>query len=323
MDAQQPLVGFLRGLVAKGSSPNTVRSYGMTVGSWLVWIEDRGGDWSHPTRGEVRAYSAHLVDGLHNGRPTQSLRLSTIRSFYRWCLRNDLAVDARALTSIQRPRMGTRLPRVLEQKAVTALLDAAAVVVAPVAHHGRVAWRRRLLDMRDSAILEVMYAGGFRIAEVCAARLDGLDLKGRELRVLGKGDKWRIGLLNQHAAKALTLYVRRGRPALLQGQPDAGIIFLNDCGSPLGQRGLRLMFNRRAQAAGLPAGTSPHTLRHSFATHLLEGGADIRTVQELLGHSSLETTVIYTHVTPALAIAAYRVAHPRAKAPQPVQDAPG
>jgi site-specific recombinase XerD len=140
-------------------------------------------------------------------------------------------------------------------------------------------------------------------------------LSASKVTVIGKGDKWRVGLLNQHAAAALAFYLRRARPALLGGQPDSGGIFLNKFGAPLGQRGLRLMFDRRAQAAGLPAGTSPHTLRHSFATHLLEGGADIRTVQELLGHSSLQTTVVYTHVTPALSQAAYRDAHPRAKAP--------
>jgi integrase/recombinase XerC len=284
----------------------------MAVGSWLVWIEDRGGDWAHPTRGEVRAYAGHLLDGLGNGRTTQRNRMSAIRSFYRWCQRNDLDVDARALTSVQAPRIGTRLPRVLEQKAVAALLDGAAVRPRRLR-----STRRALLDVRDSAILEVMYAAGLRIAEVCAARLDGLDLERRRLRVLGKGDKQRIGLLNEHATAALAFYPRRSRPALLGSQPDSGIIFLNKFGTPLGQRGLRLMFDARAQAAGLPVGTSPHTLRHSFATHLLEGGADIRTVQELLGHSSLETTVIYTHVTPALAIAAYRDAHPRAKAPVP------
>jgi site-specific recombinase XerD len=265
MDARVPLANFLRGLVAKGSSPNTVRSYGMAIGSWLVWIDDRGGDWAQPTRAEARAYAAHLIDGLHSGRLTQRHRMSALRSFYAWCLRNDLDVAGRALTSVQLPRIGSRLPRVLELKAVETLLDQAAVLKVP-SLRSLTAMRRPLLDMRDSAILEVMYAGGFRIAEVCAARLDGLDLERRRLRVLGKGDKWRIGLLNQHAAKALALYLRRGRPLLLEGRPDTGIIFLNKFGTPDGAgaaRPLQPSENRdlhprhpRPEPGGLPGRSS-------------------------------------------------------------------
>jgi integrase/recombinase XerC len=169
------------------------------------------------------------------------------------------------------------------------------------------------LILRDLAIVETAYAAGLRISEIASARVADLDLERGELRVMGKGRKERVTLLGGPARAALSAYLGDGRPQLLaeNNAPDTGVLFLNSRGAPLGVRGIRYRLDRLMRAANLPAGSSPHTLRHSFASHLLEGGADLRVVQELLGHASLGTTQVYTHVSPARLRSAYRSAHPR------------
>ena len=176
------------------------------------------------------------------------------------------------------------------------------------------------LALRDRALVETAYAAGLRISELAAADLASLDLRRGEIRVLGKGRKERIGLLGRPARAALAAYLEDGRPVLLErrhepvdGDAPPVEIFLNHLVGPLGVRGLRYRLDRLCVRAGLPVGVSPHTLRHSFATHLLDGGADLRVVQELLGHENLATTQIYTHVSPGRLRAAYREAHPRAR----------
>jgi integrase/recombinase XerC len=172
--------------------------------------------------------------------------------------------------------------------------------------------------MRDRAIVEVAYAAGLRISELAAASLSSIDLRRGEIRVLGKGRKERVGLLGRPAIAALEAYLDAARPALAARRrtpgPEPDAVFLNHRGEPIGVRGLRYRIDRLCRAAGLPSGVSPHTLRHSFATHLLDGGADLRVVQELLGHESLATTQVYTHVSPGRLRAAYLSAHPRARA---------
>jgi site-specific recombinase XerD len=168
--------------------------------------------------------------------------------------------------------------------------------------------------------VEIAYAAGLRISELATAELGSVDLGRNELRVLGKGRKERIGLFGRPARQALVAYLDEGRPELLARRPAPApsrpptTLFLNHRGGPLGVRGLRFRLDGLCRRAGLPAGVTPHTLRHSFATHLLDGGADLRVVQELLGHESLATTQIYTHVSPTRLRAAYTAAHPRARA---------
>ncbi len=173
------------------------------------------------------------------------------------------------------------------------------------------------LALRDRALVETAYAAGLRISELAGATLASLDLARGELRIMGKGRKERVGLLGGPARRALGAYLEDGRPVLLERRPAAALlpaeIFLNHLGAPLGVRGLRYRLDRIRRLAGLPDGITPHTLRHSFATHLLDGGADLRVVQELLGHENLATTQIYTHVSPTRLRAAYRDAHPRAR----------
>ena len=301
---------FLRSLEAKDSSPHTRRSYGTAVGSYLAWLDERGVDWRSPARTDVRAYLATLTPG--HARTSVAQRLAAIRTFHRWATREGLA-DGDPWGSVLRPRLSSRLPRVLELDEILRMLAVVdAQLVAEVATRQDIA-----LALRDRAVVETAYAAGLRISELAGAQIGSLDLSRGELRILGKGRKERIGLLGEPARMALRGYLEDGRPILLEHGPVTELlpteIFLNHRGQPLGVRGLRYRLDRIRRLAGLPEGITPHTLRHSFATHLLDGGADLRVVQELLGHENLATTQIYTHVSPARLRAAYQDAHPRAR----------
>jgi site-specific recombinase XerD len=294
-----PRAAFLLALRARDASEHTIRSYERTIGAYLDWLAERGLDWRSPARADLRAYLANLAGS--NARTSVSQRLAAIRSFHRWAARAGLAAG-NPWGSIATPRLPRRLPRVLEVEQVERLL-------------GAIDTPDEALALRDHAIVEVAYAAGLRISELAVAAASALDLRRGELRVMGKGRKERIGLLGRPAVAALEAYLEEGRPALLArrhhatGDPDPDVLFLNHLGDPIGVRGLRYRIDRLCRAAGLPEGVSPHTLRHSFATHLLDGGADLRVVQELLGHESLATTQIYTHVSPGRLRAAYLAAH--------------
>jgi len=211
---------------------------------------------------------------------------------------------------------------------VEALLAVVDEELAAAGGEGSRAALATALALRDRALIETAYAAGLRISELAAGDLGSLELKRGEIRVMGKGRKERIGLLGRPARDALAAYLDDGRPELVEigaagGRREAPTqIFLNHRGGPLGVRGLRYRLDVLRRRAGLPDGVSPHTLRHSFATHLLDGGADLRVVQELLGHESLATTQIYTHVSPTRLRAAYRGAHPRATRPSGTTEAP-
>jgi integrase/recombinase XerC len=167
------------------------------------------------------------------------------------------------------------------------------------------------LVRRDAALLELLYATGMRISEAASLTIDRLDVARRRLRVIGKGTKERELLFGRPAQAAVQAYLAAGRPQLSARAPLTAALFLNSRGGPLTARGARLIVDRWVEATGVATRTSPHTLRHSFATHLLEGGADLRSVQELLGHANLATTQIYTHLSDAAVRSAYRSAHPR------------
>jgi len=300
-DGAVALDGFLSRLAARDSSANTVRAYHTAIAQYLSFLDERPADWRSPGRTTVRAYLADLTDrGL--SRRSISSRLAALRSFYRYARREGL-VESDPWSAALTPRLPRRLPQVLGVREVEGLIDEAATEET-----------QHPLVLRDVAIVETAYAAGLRISELASAQLEDLDLARTELRVLGKGRKERVTLLGAHARRALEEYLREGRPALVAragGAPDTGALFLNARGAPISVRGLRYRLDRLMRAAGLPSGSSPHTLRHSFASHLLEGGADLRVVQELLGHASLGTTQVYTHVSPARLRSAYRSAHPR------------
>jgi len=311
LEAFEAVEAFERSLEARDASVHTRRAYGTAVRQFLEWLAGRPGvDWCRPGRLVPRAYLAHL-DARGLARSTIAARIAALRAFYRHARRAGwLEGDPWAV--ITTPRRPRRLPTVLEIGEVEDLLDA----VGPLAEQGR---RRdpevaAAIAQRDRALLETAYAGGLRIAELAAARGEDLELARGELRVMGKGRKERVTLLGRPARDALEAYLEHGRPRLRRGGqgPDDGTIFLNARGAPLGVRGLRYRLRRIADLAGVREGVTPHTLRHSFASHLLDGGADLRVVQELLGHANLATTQIYTHVSTARLRAAYRSSHPRA-----------
>lgn len=303
MTGEEALDGFLASLVARDASAHTRRAYRTGISRFLGWLDghaepDR--DWRDPSRRQLRAFLASL-DASGLSRRSIGARLAALRSFYHHCRRQGwVAGDPWAAVST--PRVPRRLPAVLEVEEVERTLDTIGPGAGP-------------LVLRDRAIVETTYAAGLRISELAGAKVVDLDMRRAELRVLGKGRKERICLLGGPAIDALETYLRDGRPLLRQ--PDAGAddgaLFLNASGQPISVRGLRYRIDRLYRLAGVRQGASPHTLRHSFATHLLEGGADLRVVQELLGHASLATTQIYTHVSVGRLRQAYRDAHPRAR----------
>ncbi len=342
--AEAALERFLLGLRARDASEHTIRSYTTAVRPYLAWLGARGADWRAPARADLRAYLAKLVGS--GARSSVSQRLGAIRSFHRFAARAGLAAGD-PWGAIATPRLSRRLPRVLEVEQIERLLAAIdedelasdagrtgdssrtgasprpKASPRPNASRRTGAGRRspspvaHAIAIRDRALVEVAYAAGLRISEIAGAELSSLDLSRGEIRVLGKGRKERIGLLGRPAIAAVEAYLESARAELIARRDDAGAepdaIFLNQGGGPLGVRGLRYRIDRLCRIAGLPEGVSPHTLRHSFATHLLDGGADLRVVQELLGHESLATTQVYTHVSAARLRAAYVDAHPRAR----------
>jgi len=300
--ADLALERFLAQLSARNASPGTVVEYRRHAGEFLAFLAARGVGWGSPERATVRAYLAKLADqGLRA--TTVAARLSAIRSFYRFANRQGW-IAADPLAGVRTPKRPGRLPRVLD------VTQSATLVEAP----GRATprdERARALAIRDAALLELLYATGMRISELAGLALGRLDLDRRRLRVIGKGRRERDLLFGAPAARALRRYLAEVR-TVLAGPAASDALFLNAAGAPLSARGARMVVGRWVRVAGLPASTSPHTLRHSFATHLLEGGADLRVVQELLGHRNLATTQIYTHLSDAALRSAYRAAHPRA-----------
>ena len=258
---------------------------------------------------------------LGEGRARSSVaqRLAAIRSFHRWATRNDLA-PGDPWGAIATPRLPRRLPRVLEVEQVDAPARGrrGGPRGAPGDDPERAALRVALA-LRDRALVETAYAAGLRISELAGATLGVARPAARRDPGPGQGPQGADRAARAARPAQALGRLPRGRPA---GPPRASAtaaeappaeIFLNHLGGPLGVRGLRYRLDRLCARAGLPVGVSPHTLRHSFATHLLDGGADLRVVQELLGHENLATTQIYTHVSPGRLQAAYREAHPRAR----------
>jgi integrase/recombinase XerC len=308
-DAAAALQRFLGHLSSRNSSPGTVREYRRHVAQFFAFLGSRGVDWRSPDRATVRAYLGTLADrGLSAS--TVGGQLAAIRSLYRHAARQGW-IDGDPVAGVRSPKRPGRLPRVLSVAGAARLVEAPVTLI----RSGR---RRRdpvtadASARRDAALLELLYATGMRISELASLTVDRLDPVRRRLRVVGKGSKERELLFGEPAARAVRAYLASGRPTLAaRGSRAVPALFLNSAGGPLTARGARLIVDRWVTASGAPASTSPHTLRHSFATHLLEGGADLRTVQELLGHASLATTQIYTHLSDASLRTAYRSAHPR------------
>ncbi|MBE3596502.1 MAG: site-specific tyrosine recombinase XerD [Hydrogenibacillus sp.] len=309
---QSVLAAFFDHLAyVEGLSRNTLDSYRRDLDQFLAFLSrgrdgegGRPGRWPRPeavTREDIRAYLHHLEQ---NGRKTstRARRLSALRAFYRYLL-EERAIDASPLEFIDSPRLVRPLPSVLS------LEETARLVEAPDA--------RTPEGLRDRAMLELMYATGLRVSELIALDLNAVNLELSFVRVIGKGDQERIVPFGEEAKEALSAYLERGRAHLRRRRtaktaPDGERLFLNARGRPLTRQGFWKIIKAYARSVGIAKPVTPHTLRHSFATHLLESGADLRVVQELLGHRDLSTTQIYTHVSRSALKAVYDRAHPRA-----------
>ncbi|MGH7175894.1 MAG: tyrosine recombinase XerC [Tepidisphaeraceae bacterium] len=248
----------------------------------------------------VREFLAYLYAQNYT-KSTTARKLATLRSFYKFLIRRGM-LSVNPLSTIRTPKQEKRLPKCLDLEQVQKLLDAPGDA--------------DLLSARDKAMLEVLYSSGIRVSELVELEMADIDLNEGVLRVKGKGRKDRLTPIGSQAIKALQRYFElRSLDSRSQLSTHSTRVFLNKHGEPLSTRSVRRKLDKYLQAAGLDPGISPHTLRHSFATHLLNNGADLRSVQELLGHQSLSTTQIYTHLTTGRMKQVYDQAHPRADAP--------
>ncbi|MDG2391422.1 MAG: tyrosine recombinase XerC [Planctomycetaceae bacterium] len=292
--------GFIRYLkIERNSSELTLKSYAEDLESLLEFFTDGLGRVPSPdevTVSLLRAYVSYLHE-CEYARSTIARRLACLRSFFKYCSREEL-VETNPAKALRTPRAGRKLPHFLTTEQVNALLE------APPSDDP--------LGIRDRAMLEVMYSGGLRVAELVALNLDDWDRDADVLRVFGKGKKERVSPVGSFAAAALERWLSFRDPSPKGTASDQKAIFLNRFGKRLTTRSIGRMLEKHIKEAGLDSITSPHTLRHSFATHLLDGGADLRSVQELLGHKSLTTTQIYTHVSTKRLKETYEQSHPHA-----------
>jgi integrase/recombinase XerD len=287
--------------VERGRAPNTLKAYAHDLRRYLAWLEERGRTIGDVREQDVSEYVATLEA---TGRSTATVKrtLVSVRGLHRW-LAEEAEGTEDPTAEVEVPRAPRGLPKALSEEEVEALLDAV---------QGSDARARR-----DRAILEVLYGAGLRISELCGMSLSDLDLDAALLRVLGKGSKERVVPLGRHAIVALVDWLApEGRPRLEPDRwarrSDADAVFLNQRGGRLGRQGAWLAVRSAGDLVGLGDRLTPHVLRHSCATHMLDHGADIRTVQDLLGHASISTTQVYTLVSGERLAAVYRSAHPRA-----------
>jgi site-specific recombinase XerD len=282
-------------------SPGTVVAYRRDLVQLATFLSRGGRSLAGATLNDLRRFLAQLTTRGY-ARASIARRVGAIHTFFRWAAANDhVPSDPAAL--LGRPKVTSRLPSVLRVR------EAAALVEAPApGGEGKV---DLAVALRDRAVLELLYGSGLRVSEVADLTLDRVDVERGRVLVMGKGSKERDLPLSDPARDALRVWIERGRPVLAsEGAPAA--LFLNRRNTRLGVRDIRRVVGRYGRATLTGRRVTPHTLRHSFATHLLEGGADIRAVQELLGHASVATTQRYTHVTRSRLFDAYRQSHPRA-----------
>ncbi len=287
---------FLTHLEAGDASPYTIKNYGNDIGQFLNYCRSQGvSALEQVDRPLLRCYLAEL-DEVGYAKASIARRVAELRSFGDFLLREG-EVERNPFRLVSAPRIPKRLPQYLTVAEVEALL-AVPDTSTP-------------LGLRNRAIIEMLYSAGLRVSELVGLDVADVDLEQAQVCVMGKGNKERLGLLGRPAVRAVQAYLNLGRPELLGRQPT-NALWLNHRGGRLSVRGVALVLNQAGKQAGIRTPVSPHVLRHSFATHLLDGGADLRVVQELLGHANLATTQIYTHVSQSRAREVYIRAHPLA-----------
>jgi tyrosine recombinase XerC len=289
---------FARELDTRGASANTKRAYRADLHQLALWASERKLDPAELDYSWLRRYAA-AISSEGAAKSTVGRKLAAVRSFF-----DHLVAVGQVLQNpaelLPSPKRESRLPRTLSRDEVEALLERIPATEP--------------LDARDRALFELAYSCGLRCEEIVGLDLDSIDFDGEVVRVTGKGNKTRIVPIGEPAQRWLERYLARARPALEAAGEHRGdpAVFLSRRGRRLSASDVRRRLSRRVQDAAIAGGVSPHSLRHSFATHLLEGGADLRSIQELLGHASVSTTQIYTRVDPTRLRSQYRDAHPRA-----------
>jgi site-specific recombinase XerD len=311
------LAAFHRSL--GGLSSATVRAYTSDLDAFTAWAERGGaGGPADVDRVVLRRYLAYLATRRY-AKATIARKAAAVRTYFAWCHRRGLiAGDPSARLSAPKP--ASRLPRVLGRSELHVLLEPEAASHAdaggstsegatPPGPAPEPPGTPLALAVRwqDDAVLELLYGSGVRVAELCGLDLSRLDIARRLVVVIGKGNKERQVLMHDRCAEVLSRWVEEGRAQLARASSPPEALFLNQRGNRLGPRDVRRILDRRS-----PVPTHPHALRHTFATHLLDGGADLRVVQELLGHASLQTTQVYTHVSKERLLTVYEGTHPRA-----------
>jgi len=281
----------------RNASHYTVRNYTHDLLDFFSYLKSKKiSSLNEVDKQVLRGYLSHLMkEGF--ARVSISRKLSAIRSFYRYLLREELVATS-PIADTSSPKLDKRLPKFLTLEEAVRLLEAPDSSTA--------------LGQRDRALMELLYASGLRVSELVSLDLEQINLETNEIRVWGKGAKERMVLMGKPAAAALASYLSQGRPRLL-GKKKGYALFLNRDGGRLTERSIQRILRKYTRVAGIKKRVHPHLLRHTFATHLLDGGADLRVVQELLGHASLVSTQIYTHVTQSRARKVYLSAHPLAQ----------
>jgi site-specific recombinase XerD len=286
---------FDRDLTVRAAAQATRRAYSNDVGQLAAWAGDAGFDPDALGHRELRRFAAHLSnEGISKAGVAR--KLAAIRSFYSALVRSG-AMAANPADLVATPKLDRKLPRVLSREEMERLLDRIPA--------------RTALELRDRAMLELAYSCGLRAEEVVNLDLDSPDFEGERLRIEGKGGKTRLVPIGEPAQQALSRYLERGRRALATRGSEQALL-VSKSGRRLHPSDVRRRLERWVREAAIAGGVSPHALRHSFATHLLQGGADLRAIQELLGHSSLSTTQVYTQVEPSWLQSQYARSHPRA-----------
>jgi tyrosine recombinase XerC len=292
---KQLLDQFLRyQRVEKNASDHTVVNYQRDIMQFWQFLDDDTLTVQDINRSMLRRYLSHLQQGGY-ARSSIARKLSSLRSFFRFLVAEGFC-EQNPLQHLSTPKQERLLPNFLYQN------DCFALLAAPDSS---------ILGQRDRAILELLYATGIRVSELVGLSMHDVDWRGGYLRVFGKGSKERIVPIGKMACQSLGEYLVSSRPKLLR-HPKEAAFFLNRLGGRLSDRSIRRLIDKYVEQAALKTHVSPHTLRHTFATHLLDNGADLRSVQELLGHTRVSTTQIYTHVTKERLKTVYRRAHPRA-----------
>lgn len=288
---------YLKSLVYENASPYTIKNYGTDIGQFVSYCQDCGiTSLANVNRDIVRAFLTEL-DDMGHARASLARRVFELHAFGDFLLRHQ-AWEQNVFRRVYAPRVPRKLPRYLSIEEINLLLN----VYDTSSPAGQ----------RNQTILEVLYASGVRVSELVGLDLADVNLPAGELRVLGKGDKERVVLLGQPAIAALKAYIDKTRPEFI-AKKITNAVFLNRFGTRLSVRSVDTIVREAGKTAGLPRTVTPHLLRHTFATHMLNGGADLRVLQELLGHENLATTQIYASITQKRAREIYLKAHPRSQ----------